>query len=197
VALVPPARTLASILAALVALSAWVATAGALAPVPGCSSFASQADAQDHFARFGGSPGNTVGALDSDRDGVACEGRPGPYKAFATIGYHRKGGFFYGVATMPPAVDGDDRFPCLYGNRHYPDGPRLLNVYKVQPGADKPILGAIGAEARPESGRLLWKAEREAVTPGRYYAAFEDKVRMQPYGPNECPGFHSAEIALP
>jgi hypothetical protein len=167
------------------------------AATPGCASFPSQAAAQEHFAELGGSPERRVGALDDDRDGVACEFLPGPYKPFATIGYNRKGNFFYGVVSMPSVQRGDEGFPCLYGNRHFPRGPRRLNVYKVQPGADKPIFGALAAEARPESGRLLWKAERDLVTPGTYYAAFEEKIRTSPYGANECPGFRSYEIALP
>ncbi len=185
------------LLTALTALAVWATAAIAVTPVPGCPSFAGQAGAQDYFGRYGGSPRHPVGNLDPDRDGIACEGLSGPYKAFATIGYNRKGHFFYGVASMPPATNGEEVFPCLYGNRHFADGPRLLNVYKVQPGADKPIFGVLGAEARPESGRLLWKADRDAVTPGRYYVAFEERVPLTPYGANECPGFRSAEAALP
>jgi hypothetical protein len=192
------ARPIALLLtAAVLALAVCAGGAGAATAVPGCAAFPSQAEAQGYFADLGGSPRHAVGNLDPDRDGVACEGRPGPYRPFATIGYNRRGDFFYGVATMPPAAGGDERFPCLYGNRKFPDGPRRLNVYKVQPGADKPIFGVLGAEARPESGRLLWKAERETVTPGTYYAAFEEKIRLSPYGDNQCPGFRSAEVALP
>jgi len=185
------------LLAPIAALGLWAAVAVAVTPVPGCSSFSSQAAAQDYFAELGGSPRRAVGDLDGDSDGVACEGLSGPYKPFATIGYNRKGGFFYGIASMPPAATGDERYPCLYGNRHFPDGPRRLNVYKVVPGPDKATFGVLGAEARPESGRLLWKAEREDVTPGSYYVGFEEKIRLSPYGANECPGFRSAEIALP
>jgi hypothetical protein len=167
------------------------------AATPGCPSFRSQAAAQEYLAELGGGPGRPVGALDDDRDGVACEELPGPYKAFATIGYNRRGGFFYGIASMPSAAQGEEGFPCLYGNRHFPDGPRRLNVYKVRPGADRPIFAPLGAEARPESGRLLWKAERDVIMPGLYYAAFEEKVPMSPYGANQCPGFRSREVALP
>ena len=192
------ARALAgTLVAAIAALGLWAVAAGAVTPVPGCASFASQAGAQDYFGRYGGSPSHPVGGLDPDRNGVACEGLGGPYKPYATIGYNRKGRFFYGVASMPPAAKGDEEFPCLYGNRHFPDGPRHLNVYKAQPGADKPIFGTLKAEARPESGRLLWKAERDAVTPGLYYVAFEERIPLKPYGANQCPGFRSAELALP
>jgi hypothetical protein len=191
------ARALASIFVTAIAALGLAAAAGAVTPVPGCASFASQAGAQDYFGRYGGSPSHAVGSLDPDRDGIACEGLGGPYKAYATIGYNRKGRFFYGVASMPPAAKGEEEFPCLYGNRHFPDGPRRLNVYKVQPGDDKPIFGVLAAEARPSSGRLLWKAERDAVTPGLYYAAFEERIPLKPHGANQCPGFRSAELALP
>ena len=192
------ARALVAIvLAAAASLGIWAVAAAAVTPVPGCPSFSSQAEAQDYFADLGGSPRRPVGGLDGDRDGIACESLSGPYKPFATIGYNLKGKFFYGVASMPPAATGEERFPCLYGNRRFPDGPRRLNVYKVQPGADKPIFGILGAEAKPESGRLFWKADRDVVTPGRYYAAFEERIPLTPYGANECPGFRSGEIALP
>ena len=170
---------------------------GGAAPTPGCGSFESQAGAQEYFVELGGGPRDPVGNLDHDRDGVACEHRPSPYKPFATIGYNRKGGFFYGVASMPSARRGEEGFPCLYGNRRGPNGPRLLNVYKVRQGADKPLFGRLGAEAKPESGRLIWKAERSVVVPGTYYAGFEEKIRTSPYGANECPGFRSYEISLP
>jgi hypothetical protein len=185
------------LIAAIAATGAWAATAKAVTPVSGCASLGNQAEAQDYFAELGGSPHRAVGDLDGDHDGIACEGLPGPYKPFATIGYNRKGGFFYGIASMPPAAGGGEGFPCLYGNRNFPDAPRRLNVYRVLPGPDKPLFGVLAAEARPESGRLLWKAEREVVAAGRYYAAFEEKIRLRPYGANECPGFRSGEIALP
>jgi hypothetical protein len=191
------ARALASILVTAIAALGLSTAAGAVTPVPGCASFVSQAGAQDYFGRYGGNPRHPVGNLDPDRNGIACEGLSGPYKAYATIGYNRKGHFFYGVASMPPAINGGEEFPCLYGNRVFPDGPRRLNVYKVQPGADKPIFGALKAEAKPEVGHLLWKADRDVVTPGHYYVAFEERIPLKPYGANECPGFRSAEAAFP
>ena len=103
------------------------------AAVPGCASFRSQADAQDYFAAMGGGPRRPVGGLDGDRDGVACEDAPPPFKGFATIGYNPKKGFFYGTVSMPPAAaaPAGERSACLYGNRHFVEGPRLLRVYRV------------------------------------------------------------------
>ena len=170
--------------------------AAADAATRGCDSFPTQAAAQDYFVANGGSTTQRVGQLDGDGDGVACEGKPGPYKGFATIGYNLKKKFFYGTATMPPQ-EGGAGFPCMEGNPAFPDGPRRLNVYRVQPGPDQLVLGPIGAEARASSGRLLWKIDKATVADGRYYAVFEEKIRMTPYGANECPGFSSAEIALP
>jgi hypothetical protein len=97
---------------------------------------------------------------------------------------------------MPDGVEGEG-FPCLYGNRHFAEGPRLLTVFRAQPGADRPVTGAVGAEAKPGSGRLVWKADKKVVVAGSYYAAFEERVPLSPYGPNECPGFSSRETRLP
>ncbi|MFN8164014.1 MAG: excalibur calcium-binding domain-containing protein [Solirubrobacterales bacterium] len=163
-----------------------------------CASFKAQADAQDYFLEQGGSPRRHVGSLDGDHNGVACEGLTGPYKGFATIGYNRKKQFLYGVATMPPKADSEE-FACLYGNRHFPDAPRKVNVFRVRPGADKALLGEwTGAvEARPESGRLLWKADRANLISGRYYVSFEERVSLTPYGRSQCPGFSSRPTLLP
>lgn len=170
--------------------------ASAVQPEPGCASFGTQAAAQLNLMQGGGSSRRTTAGLDADRDGVACEGLPGPYKGFATIGYNLKQRFFYGSVSMPPdpAAGG---FACLEGNRHFSDGPRLLTIYRVTPGHDRLIVAEVPAEARPESGRLLWKAERSTVVPGRYYAEFEARIPLTPYGGNECPGFRSREAALP
>lgn len=190
------------LLAGLAAIGV-AASAGAEA-VPGapegalaCSGFDSQADAQARFAELGGSPAHPVGALDGDRDGIACEGLPAPYGAYATVGYNRRGHFLYGTASMPAAGTGEETYPCLFGDRKGPLGARHLNVYRVEPGGDRPILGLVRAEARPESGRLLWKAPRATLAPGVYYVAFEERIRMAPYGPNECPGFRSSAVPLP
>jgi hypothetical protein len=163
--------------------------------IAGCPSFRSQASAQDYFAGLGGTPGKRVGGLDDDRDGVACEGRPGPYKGFATIGYSARG-FLFGAASMPPdALLGG--YACLEGNRHFADGPRLLTVYRVERGADREIASEVGAQATPGSGRLLWKVKRSSLAPGAYYAEFEARIPLTPYGGNECPGFRSRPTALP
>jgi hypothetical protein len=180
---------------AIAALFASAAAAGGAA-VGSCSSFASQADAQARFAGLGGSPGHPVGQLDGDRDGIACEGLHGPYAAYATLGYNRKGGFLYGIASMPP-VAGGEHFPCLRGNHKGPFGARRLQVYRARAGADERIGDPLNAEAQPERGELLWKAPRATLVPGRYYVAFEAKMRVKPYGRNRCPGFRSREVPLP
>ncbi len=166
------------------------------AATPGCASFRSQAEAQEYFGELGGSPRNPVGALDPDRDGVACEGSPGPYKGFATVAYNAKRDFFYGTASMPPEAGGGS-FACLEGNRHFDDGPRLLTLFKVRPGADLAIRGEVGPQAKPSSGRLVWKVEKDTIAPGRYYVAFEERQPLSAHGPNQCPGFRSAEVGLP
>ena len=178
------------------ALTSGVLAASGSAEIPDCSSFKSQAAAQELFAGMGGGPARDVGGLDPDGDGVACEDRPGPDEGFATIGYNRAKRFFYGVATMP-ATETEEGFACLQGNRHFPDGPRLLKIYRALSGDDTPISPDVGAEARPGSGRLLWKFDRKAVPPGRYYAAFEEEIRPSPYAPSECPGFRSRASYLP
>lgn len=165
------------------------------AAAPACSSFRSQAAAQEYLLARGG-PGERLGKLDGDGDGVACEGLAGPYKGFATIRYSARNGFFFGAVSMPPdpLVGG---FACLEGNRHFADGPRLLTIYRMQPGVDREIVGEVGAEARPESGRLAWKAKRGSISPGLYYAEFEARIPLTPYGGNDCPGFRSRPAMLP
>jgi Excalibur calcium-binding domain len=190
------ALVLAAIVAALVLPGA--APSGA-ASTRGCASFDSQAAAQAYFIEHGGGAGKAVGRLDGDRDGVACEGLKGPYQGFAGFGYNSRRRFFYGNAEMPSTVAGGDEFACLYGNRHFPEGPRRLNVYRVTPDGDKPLLRrkfGIGAEANPKTGHLVWKIDARHAK-GRYYMAFEERIRLHPYGPNECPAFRSRTIALP
>jgi hypothetical protein len=170
--------------------------ATASAAVPGCLSFRSQAAAQEYFGELGGGPGKRLGRLDRDRDGVACEGLAGPYKGFATVAYNLKRKFFYGTASMPIEAGGGG-FACLEGNRHFDDGPRLLTLFKVRPGADLVIRPEVGTQAHPSSGRLLWKIARETVVAGRYYVVFEERQPLSPYGPNQCPGFRSSEFTLP
>jgi hypothetical protein len=192
---------LAGITAAALVFAA--AGSGAAAATHGCAAFESQADAQVYYLHLGASPARTIGRLDPDRDGVACEHLDAPYAGFASLGYNRRKDFFYGTATMPalaPANPGEDpQHPCMLGNRHFDDGPRRLNVYRVVPGPDKRIFPreGIGAESREETGKLVWKAEHEVVLPGRYYAEFEERIRLTPYGENECPAFRSHVVALP
>jgi hypothetical protein len=198
VGVVPPprTRTLAGGTAAIAVLAALALATSGAAKAPGCSSFPSQAAAQEHFTRSVGGPSHNPGPLDGDRDGVVCEELPGPYGGFATIGYNLKRRFFYGTASMPSSGSGGE-FACLYGNRHFADGPRILRIYRVAPGVDRVVSGEIGAETRPSSGRLFWKLGKDVVPRGRYYAAFEEQIRLSPYRPSECPGFRSREVALP
>jgi len=188
---------LALVVGAVGAVLALGASGGAAA-VPGCGAFEAQADAQDEFVALGGSPARDVGGMDGDGDGVACEGLGAPFKGYATIGYHRGKGFFYGQVTMPAAPAGGEA-PCLYGNKNFPDASRRLNVYKVRADGDMPLLGRYkaGAEANPELGKLIWKVERANLIRGEYYVAFDERVRLSPYGRNECPGFSSRPTLLP
>lgn len=182
------------VIAAAVAMLAIVASpSGGIAKPAGCSSVPSQAAGQERFLLLDGSPSRNAGGMDSDGDGVACEGLPGPYAGYATIGYHRGRGFFYGAATMPETADG---FACLAGNRSYPEGPRRLRIFRVRPGPDLVVSRLLGAAASASGGRLLWKLEKELV-PGDYYAVFEERQREGPYRPPECPGFASRETRLP
>ena len=190
---------LVALITALGAFALWAAASGAEAGAPGCPSFDSQAAAQTYFVDRGGGPGNAVGRLDPDGDGVACEGLGAPYQGFATIGYNRKRDFFYGVATMPPLAAGNGRFACLAGNRFDPEGPRRLGVYRLSPGGDVAVLGGHtrSAESRPDTGKLVWKADKASLLSGHYYVAFEAALRTSPYGPGPCPEFRSRPARLP
>ena len=188
------ARSLPLLVLVLTALAIAAGGVG-VAATPGCDSFRSQAEAQERFRTLGGSPANPIPILDPDRDGVACEGSPGPYKGYATVAYNPKRGFFYGTASLPPESGGSG-FACLEGNRHFDDGPRLLTLFKVQPGPDLVVQHEVGTATKPSSGRVLWKVEKR-ITPGSYYVVFEERQQLAPYGPNQCPGFRSAEFRLP
>jgi hypothetical protein len=54
----------------------------------------------------------------------------------------------------------------------------------------------VGTEAQEGSGRLLWRANKTLRRPGRYYAAFEERIPLSPYGANQCPGFSSRPALL-
>ena len=185
-------------LAALCALAHLAVPAGGGAAMPRkCASFDSQADAQAYFEGLGGSPRHAVGSLDPDGNGVACEELGAPYVGFATIGYNRTRAFFWGAVAMPRTGEGEGEFACLAGNPHFADGPRLVKLMQEKPGTDRQISRSIGAEARKATGRLVWKANLKLPGPGRYYAQFAEKVRLHPYGPNECPAFRSRSLRLP
>jgi hypothetical protein len=188
-------------LVAMIAAAFFFVTAGSDgATVPRCATYKSQAAAQADFIEAGGGVQHAVGALDPDHDGVACEGLGGPYAGYATLGYNKRKNFFYGTASLPRSASGNDDYPCMVGNSHFLEGPRRLNVFKVEPGGGgKPIFAqrGIGAEARPSSGRLLWRADRKVVIPGSYYAEFEERARSSPRGNSECPSFRSETVKLP
>lgn len=122
---------------------------------------------------------------------------PGPRAEYTTLGYNRTHSFFYGTAKMPPKTGGSGGFACLTGNRHFPDGPRLLRIYRVMPGPDRAISPEIAAGATPENGTLEWKFERMHVLAGRYYVVFEAKIPTAPGAASECPGFRSSAALLP
>lgn len=196
-AAVPARRTSTFVIAAVAAgIAISASAAGGVAKTPGCASVPSQAEAQERFFLLGGSPAQNAGGLDEDRDGVACEGRPGPYAGYATIGYNRKSKFLYGTATMPIEADGDG-FACLLGNRQFADGARRLTVYRAVAGPDRAISRPLKAEPRPDSGRLLWKLDRELRVEARYYVVFEAQIHLSPYKPSNCPEFRSREVYLP
>ncbi len=185
-------------LVALASLLTLALAASGNAAVPGCAGYRSQGEAQDAFVGAGGGPGRNLGNLDPDRDGVACEALPAPYKGYATIGYNRKRQFFYGTATMPQATTSEGPYPCMFGDRIGDDAPRKVNVFRVTAGGDRALLGpSAGRTAQGPDGRLLWKADKPLPGPGRYYASFEERIRTDPYGPTDCPGFSSRPTLLP
>jgi hypothetical protein len=196
VSFAPVSRASLPLLAiACLALAIGFAESG-VAAAPGCGSFASQAEAQERLLALGGSPSEPIPRLDPDRDGVACEGSPGPYKGYATVAYSSRQGFFHGTAAMPPESGGAG-FACLEGNRHFDDGPRLLTLLEARPGPDLVVRAEVPTATRPSSGRVLWKLEKAPIASGRYYVIFEERQPLTPYGPNQCPGFRSAEFSLP
>lgn len=126
---------------------------------------------------------------------VGAAKQSGPRAKQTTLGYSHARGFFFGTAKMPR--DGAGGFACLRGNRHFPDGPRLLRIYRVRPGPDRPVSPDVAAGAIEENGTLVWKLERRRVPRARYYVVFEAKIPTAPYAPSECPGFRSRATVLP
>jgi hypothetical protein len=193
---------LSAAVAAFVACFAALAGPLRLAVVSGetvanCSNFETQAGAQTYFLAAGGSPARAVGSLDPDRDGVACETLPRPYAGYATIGYNRKRGFLFGVATMPARAGGG--YACLYGNAAETGGIRRVRLFRGSPGHGSRLAGddVSPAEAEPGSGRLLWKLDRPSLPRGSYYASFEGRYWPHPGGSSECPAFSSRPTELP
>jgi hypothetical protein len=180
--------------AALLALPLLAADGGAA--TRGCGSFNAQAAAQGYFLKTASGRG---GRLDRDRDGVACEHLPGPYKGFATLGFNRRGSFLYGYAWMPATPGAAEPYACTLGNRSYPEGPRRLNVYRIARGGPRPLFArqGEGAAADMRSGRLAWKAPVRRLRPGRYFVEFEERQRLGPYEANQCPRFRSRAVRLP
>lgn len=195
---VRPLRLLLAPAVIAAAALAFAAIGSSAAAPRGCPSFGSQAEAQEYFIEAGGTIDHGVGSLDPDHDGVACEGSPGPYRGYATLGYNKKRDFFYGTVSMPPNPAGGE-FPCMIGNRHFPDAARRLNIYKVNGDGEKAIFNqfGLGAEAQPSTGRLIWRADRKTVIPGLYFAEFEEKARTSASGGTECPAFRSPVVRLP
>jgi hypothetical protein len=192
----PVAPLLALLLAAALIL---LGAVGSLAASPrGCGSFTSQAEAQGYFVEAGGSIEHAVGSLDPDRDGVACEGLNGPYIGYATLGFNKKHDFLYGTASMPPRPDSGE-YPCLVGNLHFIDAARRVRIFKVTVDGDKLIADPRGAgvEAKPVTGRLVWRMDRKVLAPGRYFAEFEERQATSPSGGSECPAFRSPVVSLP
>jgi hypothetical protein len=185
---------LAGFVAALILWLPLGARAGQVRP---CSSFKSQAAAQEYFVEAGGTINRHVGGLDPDHDGVACEELGPPYEGYATLAYSKQAHSLYGTATLPSNPYG---YSCMVGNTHYSEGARTLNVYKIALGGDdKPLINQFGvyAEAKPATGRLVWRAAKRTVAPGLYYAEFEEQVRKTQFARTECPAFRSQIVQLP
>ncbi|HYH54610.1 MAG TPA: hypothetical protein VD761_10820 [Solirubrobacterales bacterium] len=193
---------LAATAAAVVAGLALAQSGGeASAAKAGCAGYSSQAAAQvaflDSLAREdkqGPAPG-----LDPDRDRIACEGLDGPFAGYAMLGYNRRESFLYGFVRLPLNPTEEGRYPCLLGNRHFPDGPRLVHLFRVRDGEDLRISAdhGWGAQAEPEQGRLAWKAEKPPLPAGSYYLEVEERIRLAPFGANLCPAFRSPTFQLP
>lgn len=178
-------------------LLGYAAVAGAAAK-RGCASFPTQAQAQTYLLEAADDR-RRGRVLDADRDGVACEHLGGPFKGHATLRYSRRGTFLFGFVSMPLRPTSEGAYPCLFGNTRFPDGPRLLHVYRLRDGKDARVSPAYGwaAQADPDRGRLVWKGEKRRLLAGRYYLKFEERVPTTPFGANPCPGFRSRIVELP
>lgn len=192
---------LAAPAAALVAGLALAQSGGeASAAKQGCAGFQTQAAAQvallDSLAP--GGERRSARSLDQDGDRVACEALGGPFAGYPTLGYNRREAFLYGFVRMPLNSTEEGPYPCLLGNSHFPDGPRLVHLFRVRDGEDALVSPehGWGAQAEPEQGRLAWKAVKRPH-PGRYYLEVEERIPLTPYGANPCPGFRSPTFQLP
>jgi hypothetical protein len=167
----------------------------------GCADFRSQAAAQVAFLDSLARQGNRRPApgLDPDGDRVACEGLDGPFAGYATLGYNRREAFLYGFVRLPLNPTEEGRYPCLFGNRHFPDGPRLVHLFRIRDGEDARISldHGWGTQAEPDRGRLVWKAKKRPLPAGRYYLEVEERIPLTPSGANRCPGFRSPIFRLP
>lgn len=187
-------RATAALAIALLALPA--AAARGEAAGPGCGSFKTQAAAQAYALKAQAGRG---GRLDGDRDGVACEQLPGPYEGYATVGFNRRGSFLYGYAWMPATPGAAQPFACMLGNRRFPEGPRVAHLYRIARGGPRPVFSPYGqgTQADMGRGRLAWKATVRRLRPGRYFVEIEERQRLGPYEPNQCPSFRSRAVRLP
>jgi hypothetical protein len=175
-------------------------------PARKCSSFASQAAAQDYFFKRGGSPGHKVGGLDPDRNGVACERLDPPYKGYVEAAYEERRRFFYGDISTPKGKEGD--YPCIYKNANKEITRRVI-VYKVRRGRPGLPLSPKGGEERGEddafskgtapsgrSGGLIWKVAPKGRIRGLFYVGVPQSESDKGGPVEDCPAFRSRMIRL-
>jgi hypothetical protein len=108
------------------------ATAGAL----NCSDFASQAAAQSYFLSHGG-PSQDPAGLDPDRDGLACESNPPPYRGLITLHFSSANNDFTGRVRSVSAS-------CIT--------PRTVQIFRVKDGTDRLVSSTQTRSADPYPG---------------------------------------------
>lgn len=104
-----------------------------------CSDFASQAAAQNYFLSHGG-PGQDPAGLDPDRDGLACESNPPPYRGLITINDTQAantGHYFTG------------RVRSVSASRIT---PRTVRIFRVKDGPDRLISSTQTRSTDPYPG---------------------------------------------
>jgi hypothetical protein len=110
------------------------ATAGAVS----CSDFASQAAAQSYFLSHGG-PSQDPAGLDPDRDGLACESNPPPYRGLLTLHLSsaNNAGYFTGRVWSVSAS-------CIT--------PRTVQLFRVKDGPDRLVSSTQTRSTDPYPG---------------------------------------------